>query len=215
MNNTILNRRTKKYIQCKRCNSQMPRNRTQICNKYKNEQIGNRTEGRNLEDGYNQYNILQEQVRSINTLPQIRINDINYDMKNQGFIDSIKHEDCVRILIMNPRGFGPNNNEKVEMMIQSIIEYQIDGILLSALDQKWSSNKIDRLKNAFKKVNQEVEIIASDSGQEARTENGYLPKGTLKILIGWLAGLRVKDKDKYDELGRWSSFELEGNNKTV
>jgi len=71
------------------------------------------------------------------------------------------------------------------------------------------------LKNAFKKVNQEVEIIASDSGQEARTENGYLPRGTLNILIGQLAGLRVKDKDKYDELGRWSSFQLEGNNKMV
>ena len=44
-------------------------------------------------------------------------------MKNQGFIDSIKHEDCVRILIMNPRGLGPNHNEKVEIMIQSMIEY--------------------------------------------------------------------------------------------
>ena len=136
-------------------------------------------------------------------------------MKNQSFIDSIKHEDCVQILIMNPRGFGPNHNEKVEMMIQSMIEYQIDGILLSAPDQKWLSNKIDRLKHAFKKVNQEVEIIASDSGQEARTENRYLPGGTMNILLGRLAGLRVKGKDKYDDLEKWSSFQIEGNDKMV
>ena len=46
---------------------------------------------------------------------------------------------------MNPREFEPENREKVEMMIQSTKEYQIDRILLSAPNQKQTSTKIDRM----------------------------------------------------------------------
>ena len=77
MNNVIPTGRTKKYIQCKRCEVTIPRNRSKICNKCRNQEIGNRTEDRNLEDGCDQYNILREQVGSINTIPRKRINEIN------------------------------------------------------------------------------------------------------------------------------------------
>ena len=40
-------------------------------------------------------------------------------MKNQGYIDSKKHVDCVRFLSLNPRGFGPDNVEKVETVLES------------------------------------------------------------------------------------------------
>ena len=107
---------------------------------------------------------------------------------------------------MNPRGFGPDNEEKVEMMKKSIREFNIDRVLLSSPDQKWSTAKIDRLKRTFKQINKDVEIIATDSGQSARTEKGYLPGGTLNIIIGPLVGMIMKRQNRTDALGRWSTF---------
>ena len=101
------------------------------------------------------------------------------------------------------------------MMIDYAIRHQIDGILLSSPDQKWISTKVDRLKKHFRAINKEVDIIVSDSGQEARTENRYLPGGTVNIIMGRLVGIRKLGQDRKDYLGRWSSFRLEGNRKVV
>ena len=57
-------------------------------------------------------------------------------MKNQGYIDSKKHKDCIRFLSLNPRGFGPDNEEKMEMMVEAAKKMEIDGILLSSPDRK-------------------------------------------------------------------------------
>ena len=84
-------------------------------------------------------------------------------MKNEGWIDSQKHDINVRILSMNPRGFGPHQEEKVVMMIDYAKRHQIDRILLSSPDQKWTSTKVDKLKRRFRAVNKEVDIIVLDS----------------------------------------------------
>ena len=69
------------------------------------------------------------------------------------------------------------------MIIDYAKRHQIDGILLSSPDQKWTSTNVDRLKRHFWAVNKEVDIIALDSGQEAQTENGYLPGSTVNIIM--------------------------------
>ena len=50
-------------------------------------------------------------------------------------------------------------------------------------------------------VNKSVEIIASDSGEDTKTDGGYLPGGTMSILTGRIAGMINKDHIKKDRLG--------------
>jgi len=45
----------------------------------------------------------------------------------------------------------------------------------------------------MKTVNKSVEIITSDSGEEPRMEGGYLPGGTMSILLGRVAGMLNKE----------------------
>ena len=130
------------------------------------------------------------------------INKRNLTMKNQGYIDSEKHLDCIQFLLLNPRGFRLDNIEKIEMMLEATKRYEIDGVLLSSPDRRWSSNKIKQVKRKFKRINKEIIILTLDSGQEIRTVNGYLPRGTMNILLGRVASLYVQNYNKTDKKGR-------------
>ena len=74
---------------------------------------------------------------------------------------------------------------------------------------------MDRLKKAFKQVNEEVDIACSNSSQEARTGNRYSPRETAHMLIGRMVEMKKGEQDRKDLMGRWSSFQLEGNNKII
>ena len=70
------------------------------------------------------------------------------------------------------------------------------------------------MRNRMKSINKSVDIIASDSGEDTRTNGGYFPGGTMSIVTGRLAGMVNKDKIKKDRLGRWNSVRFEsGKNK--
>ena len=215
MNQQICNNHRKKYIECERCKRQIPWKRTRRCNRCRNLIIEEYRNNRNQNEGDNEIEILRQEVGLINTLPANDINKRNNQIKHQGYIDSTKQQECIRILSLNPRGFGPENEEKLAMMIKSIKKYSIDAVLLSSPDRKWTNNKLERLQRRFRQVNKEVEIISSNSDQNPRTSNGYLPGGTASILLGRIAGMKVKDSERRDSLGRWNSFDIEGNNKTI
>jgi len=175
--------------------------RDKICNRYKNEIIGNYNNGINQNEGNEQINILRQEIGVINTIPHSSVNINNPDIVHQGYIDTNKHQDCVRLLSLNPRGFGPDDDEKVAMMIQSVKKYKIDVILLSLPDRKWSMNKIEAMKNKFKRISKEVEIITSNSNQAPKTSSGYLPGGTVSVLLGRAAGLKKLQSERTDSLG--------------
>ena len=101
------------------------------------------------------------------------------------------------------------------MMLKAATKYRIDRILLSSPDRKYTSNKIETLKQRFKRISKEVEIIVSNSDQEPRTDSGYLPGGTLSILIGRIAGMKTRESERIDPLGHQNSFNIEGNNKVI
>jgi len=61
----------------------------------------------------------------------------------------------------------------------------------------------------FKSINKNVELITSDSGENTKSANGYLPGGTLRLFTGKLAGMIVKDKTTKDKFGRWTSTRIE------
>ena len=184
------------------------------CKQCINETIGNRRQGYNNNKGKNKTEILHKQLGGTiryNT----QINKRNRDLKNQGFIDSQKYNDCMRILAVNPRGFGPDKEEKVNMLKKAIVDYEIDVVLLSGTDRKWNESTMIRMKRMMKSVNKNVELIASDSGEDTKLSGGYLPGGTLSILTGRIAGIINKENVRRDKLGRWSSVRIEGETKRM
>ena len=214
-NHNVRRRNKKTYINCASCNIQIPNKNKRQCNKCYNNYISDRRIDRNNNDGDNELERLRNYIQIVTNEYNNGINKRNNKMMNQGYVDSTKHEDCVRFLLVNPRGFGPDTVDKMETMIASTKKYEIDGLLLSAPDRKWNVHKIDYIKRKFKTINREVEVIISDSGQDVRSRNGYLPGGTINILLGRVAGLRIKQYEKKDGMGRWSSFRLEGNGKVL
>ena len=79
---------------------------------------------------------LRQQIESIKNIRLEGINKRNSELKNQGYVDSKKHKDCIRFLSLNPRGFWPDNNDKIEMMVAAAKKMEIDGIMLSSPDRK-------------------------------------------------------------------------------
>ena len=69
-------------------------------------------------------------------------------------------------------------------MLEATKRYELDGILLSSLDRKWSSTSREQITRKFRRISKEVEILTSDSGKETRTAHRYLPGGTFSVLLG-------------------------------
>ena len=91
-----------------------------------------------------------------NVIPQNEINERNKNLMHQGRIDNKKHKDGLRSLLLNPRGFGPDDEEKVEMMTKAVKRYEIDEVFLSSSDRKWNLSKVDKIKQQFRSINKEV-----------------------------------------------------------
>jgi len=99
--------------------------------------ISERRINRNNNNGDDELDRMKNYVQSVANSYNTGINKRNNHMKNQGYVDVKNHTDCIRILSLNLRGFGPDNVKKVETMLQSIQQYEIEGILLSSPDRKW------------------------------------------------------------------------------
>jgi len=91
-----------------------------VCvNRCINEVISKRIINRNNNDGDDQMERLRQQIGAMDNENIEGINKKNLTMKNQGYVDSKKYPDCIRFLSLNPRGFGPDNIEKIEMMLEA------------------------------------------------------------------------------------------------
>jgi len=189
-----------KYIECRICKKQILKNRKRKCTKCRDLTISSISRGRNNEDGNDEIEILREQLGQ--TLRYNNdINRKNDDLKNQGYIDSKKDKDSVRILALNPRGFGPNTMEKVNMMKKAMEEKEIDIVLLSSADREWTEYRVEQMKKMFRSIDNKVEVIVSDSGEKSRSDEGYLLGGMLSIYTGKMAGLIQKENSRKDKLG--------------
>ena len=95
------------------------------------------------------------------------------------------------------------------MLKKYMHEYEIDVVLMSSTDRRWNEGRYEITKNIFKSINENIELITSDSGENTKSANGYLPGGTLGLFTGKLAGMIVKDKTTKDKFGRWTSTRIE------
>jgi len=48
-------------------------------------------------------------------------------------------------------------------MLEAIKRYDLDGVILSSTDRKWSSKSIKQIKRIFRRISSEIEIATSDS----------------------------------------------------
>ena len=156
---------------------QMLWNRLKKCSRYTNKVVGECSDGRNQNEGNQQLSMLRQQVGTTNTIPQNEINKRTKNLMHQGCIDNKKHEDYLRTLSLNQRGFGLDDKEKVEMTMNSVKRHEVDVVSLSLPDRKWMLSKVDRIKQKFRRINKEVVVIASNTDQETRKEKEHLPGG--------------------------------------
>ena len=69
----------------------------------------------NNNDGDNENNINEQRFEYTKRINK-RFNVINKEMTNQGYVVVIKGDNNMRVLLLNPNGFGSGNKDKVEMM---------------------------------------------------------------------------------------------------
>jgi len=119
------------YIQCRQCQKQTPRAKDKICQRCRNQRIDNFSIGSNNNEG--QIDIEKLKLESI---INDGVNIPNKALRNQGFINTVKNKEHLRIFTINPNGFGPDSKEKLEMMKAAIQTYQIDVILMSSPDRQ-------------------------------------------------------------------------------
>ena len=63
-------------------------------------------------------------------------------------------------------------------------KYQIDTMLLSETQTKWTPSTIDKMQQRIKQMSKEAAVIGADSGQWNMSPRDYLPGGTLSIFTG-------------------------------
>ena len=87
-------------------------------------------------------------------------------------------------LALNPRGFSPEQREKIIMVKRAIKYYETDALLFSSPDRIWNQRLLDYLEVQFRKISNEIKIIASDSGEDTKKGIGHLPGGIKHLLLG-------------------------------
>ena len=60
----------------------------------------------------------------------------NQQIKNEGYINMNKVVSNTWILLLNPQGFNPNNDSKIQMVLEVCKKYQIYIILLNETNIK-------------------------------------------------------------------------------
>ena len=68
-----------------------------------------------------------------------------------------------RILSLNPRGLGPRNESKMQMLLETYSKQQIDIILLNKTNAKWTTCNLDKIERKFKELGRETTVIRADS----------------------------------------------------
>ena len=158
------NKRKERYIKCRICNKQIQYNKLKKCKKCRQKERNDNTIEMTNNEEEKELQIMKEQLGE--TIRYDRnINKINKELKNQGYIESQKHENSIRILALNPRGFGPKNNEKINMLKKAMNDYKIDIVLMSSTDRKWNELREETIKRKIKPINKNVEVVVSDSGE--------------------------------------------------
>ena len=73
----------------------------------------------------------------------VRHNDDNEYIKQLGYVDPVKYAQNIRLLSVNPRGFGPDTIEKITMLKRSKERLMFDGVFFSSPNRLWDTRRKD------------------------------------------------------------------------
>ena len=74
-------------------------------------------------------------------------------LENKGWISLIKNDKIMRILYVNPHGFGSDNIDKVEQLKKEMNKYKIDAVMMSSSDRSQIAALENWLINQFRTIN--------------------------------------------------------------
>ena len=85
---------------------------------------------------------------------------------------------------MNPNRLRVSDHNKVQTLITKCKGRQIDGILLSEVNTKWTTSNKAKMLRKMKAIRRNVELIFSDSSDYNATTSDWLPSGIINGLWG-------------------------------
>ena len=103
-------------------------------------------------------------------------------IENKGWINRIKVDSVIRMFYINPRGFGPDKTEKMEKLKKEINDRYIEAVLFSSPDRRWNSIMKEQIRYKFKKIDRNVVINMSDSGDSSYMRSTWLPGETMSAV---------------------------------
>ena len=109
---------SEKYKECKMCDKAVLNMRHSLCNKC-----------------YSKKQERKEQNEKSESIKNFFILTLNSTIKNIGYVDPVKYNQNIRLLSLNPRGFGPDSTEKIAMLKLSKERLQFDGVFFSSPDR--------------------------------------------------------------------------------
>ena len=102
-------------------------------------------------------------------------------IRNEGYVDTMKLGENIRMLALNVKGINPWNEEKMEMFLTSIEEHQIDIMILNETNTKWNPANIDKMEQNLKRLGREIKTHTADSKSWKLTASNHLPGGVLTV----------------------------------
>ena len=137
-----------KYKKCKQCDKVISNIKHKMCNKCYYEQKEN-----NMENN------------RVNNIREYFVNNNNEErvIRNLGYVDQIKYKQNIRLLTLNPRGFGPDTQEKISMLKISKERLQFDGVFFSSPDRNWNSRRKEEMRKKMMGIGRNIQINTSDT----------------------------------------------------
>jgi len=121
----------------------------------------------------------------------------------------------VRILILNPNGLDPWNDYKMSLFHDAIEQLDIDIMMLSKINLKYTTTNKSKMKHRIKKLGCETRVFMMDSGQWQITRYNYLPGGILAAIRGKAVPLIQDEEIYFSKLGNFVSVKLKQINKII
>ena len=119
------------------------------------------------------------------------------------------------MLVLNPNGLRTTNTKKLNMLIEKCKEMQIDILLMSEVNMKWTTINKEKMTKAMKKMHQNIEIVYADSSDQEATKSEQLPGGIMNVLSRSIVECYNKEKTIIDKLEKWTSIQFTKNNKII
>ena len=121
----------------------------------------------------------------------------------------------MRILVLNSKGLNLWNDYKMELFINSCKKKQIDAMLLSETQTKWTPHNIDRMQQRIHSISRNAVVIGADSKQWDVTPRLFLPGRILSIITQKGRSLINEKEIHKGELGNWMAIKMKHNSKMV